>query len=125
MTREELDHITIEAKDWAEFDKKVSEFSRTHIIRSQIDHGHILEGKDFVKVWGHVFYMKREISKESTGAPVDIPVEEEKNYLIKCAVCSAFFNFLKYPRCSGAARHGVEGVPDELKERYNKIWGRK
>lgn len=58
-------------------------------------------------------------------APVDIPVEDEKNYLIKCAVCNSYFNYMKFPRCAGKDRHGVEGVPDELKDRYNKIWGRK
>lgn len=126
MGKEELDYKYMEANDFVELEKKIKEFSRENIVRGQIDHGYIVSDRfEVLKAWCHVFYIKREISRESSGAPVDIPVEDEKDYLIKCAVCGSYFNYLKWARCSGKDRHGIEGIPTELKDKYNKIWGRK
>lgn len=127
MGNEDLDYKWVSASSWPEFEQRINEFRKDHLIKFQTDHGYRVDDRhEIIEVWGHVFYTKREISRESSDAQIDIKPSEEEQYLIKCRACGAFFNYLKWPKCSGKnEKHGVEGIPDELKPNYERIWGKK
>ena len=117
----DLDMKTFVEDTVEEIDKKVNEWKENNLVRFTQTDTIVLPENGMNKILHKavVFYKPQTtIDKKKE----DLVMDKEKPELwCDCVVCGKRFKYSHFKNCPNG--HGIEGVPEDKKEDYKKIWG--